>query len=180
MSDFDKKKPNIKSDTEEIYEIPDIVTGGSEHKETKEPKIKKEKRVKQMKHTNSEHNHNKENKKHTFEMHNKKHSKKAAQDDIMEDLEFISEESVKDKSRMAEGKPIANEFVSKKKTLRRSVDQMEAKKEKSVAFMRRNLAFVGIACLDCCSNLCDRDRCKEHEGKEGGGREESDVVHAGI
>ena len=24
MSDFDKKKPNIKSDTEEIYEIPDI------------------------------------------------------------------------------------------------------------------------------------------------------------
>ena len=108
-----------------------------------------------MKHTNSEHNHNKENKKHTFEMHNKKHSKKAAQDDIMEDLEFISEESVKDKSRMAEGKPIANEFVSKKKTLRRSVDQMEA-------------------------NLCDRDRRKEHEGKEGGGREESDVVHAGI
>ena len=42
MSDFDKKKPNIKSDTEEIYEISDIVTGGSEHKETKEPKIKKE------------------------------------------------------------------------------------------------------------------------------------------
>ena len=154
MSDFDKKKPNIKSDTEEIYEIPDIVTGGSEHKETKEPKIKKEKRVKQMKHTNSEHNHNKENKKHTFEMHNKKHSKKAAQDDIMEDLEFISEESVKDKSRMAEGKPIANEFVSKKKTLRRSVDQMEAKKEKSVAFMRRNLAFVGIACLVIVVAIC--------------------------
>ena len=133
---------------------PDIVTGGSEHKETKEPKIKKEKRVKQMKHTNSEHNHNKENKKHTFEMHNKKHSKKAAQDDIMEDLEFISEESVKDKSRMAEGKPIANEFVSKKKTLRRSVDQMEAKKEKSVAFMRRNLAFVGIACLVIVVAIC--------------------------
>ena len=154
MSDFDKKKPNIKSDTEEIYEIPDIVTGGSEHNETKEPKIKKEKRVKQMKHTNSEHNHNKENKKHTFEMHNKKHSKKAAQDDIMEDLEFISEESVKDKSRMAEGKPIANEFVSKKKTLRRSVDQMEAKKEKSVAFMRRNLAFVGIACLVIVVAIC--------------------------
>ena len=45
MSDFDKKKPNIKNDTDtdEIYEIPDIVTGGSEHKEAKEPKIKKEK-----------------------------------------------------------------------------------------------------------------------------------------
>ena len=30
MSDFDKKKPNIKNDTDtdEIYEIPDIVTGG--------------------------------------------------------------------------------------------------------------------------------------------------------
>ena len=86
MSDFDKKKPNIKNDTDtdEIYEIPDIVTGGSEHKEAKEPKIKKEKRVKPMKQTNSENNkekHNKENKKHTFEMKNKKHSKKAAQDD---------------------------------------------------------------------------------------------------
>lgn len=71
-----------------------------------------------MKQTNSENNkekHNKENKKHTFEMKNKKHSKKAAQDDIMEDLEFISEESVKDKSRMAEGKPISHEFVSKRK-----------------------------------------------------------------
>lgn len=99
----------------------------------------------------------------------------------MEDLEFISEESVKDKSRMAEGKPIANEFVSKKKTLRRSVDQMEAKKEKSVAFMLQKSSICRhcLSC-DCCSNLCDRDRCKEHEGKEGGGREESDVVHAGI
>ena len=159
MSDFDKKKPNIKNDTDtdEIYEIPDIVTGGSEHKEAKEPKIKKEKRVKPMKQTNSENNkekHNKENKKHTFEMKNKKHSKKAAQDDIMEDLEFISEESVKDKSRMAEGKPISHEFVSKKKTLRRSVDEMEAKKEKSVAFMRRNIAFVGIACLVVVVAIC--------------------------
>ena len=35
MSDFDKKKPNIKSDTEEIYEIPDIVTGGTENKKRK-------------------------------------------------------------------------------------------------------------------------------------------------
>ena len=37
MSDFDKKKPNIKNDTDtdEIYEIPDIVTGGSEHKKRK-------------------------------------------------------------------------------------------------------------------------------------------------
>ena len=42
MSDVDKKKPNIKNDrdTDEIYEIPDIVTGGSKHKEAKEPKKK--------------------------------------------------------------------------------------------------------------------------------------------
>ena len=159
MSDFDKKKPSIKNDTDtdEIYEIPDIVTGGTEYKEAKEPKLKKEKRVKPMKQTNLEDNkekHNKENKKHTFEMRNKKHNRKAAQDDIMEDLEFISEESVKDKSRMAEGKPISHELVSKKKTLRRSVDEMEAKKEKSVAFMRRNIAFVGIACLVVVVAIC--------------------------
>lgn len=78
-------------------------------------------------------------------MEDRKDKKKKS--DILEELEFISEESVKDKSRMAEGKPISHEFVSKKKTLRRSVDAREAKKEKSVAFMRRNIAFVGIGCL---------------------------------
>lgn len=137
MSEFDKKKHNRKTDdTDENYEIPDIVTGGTDRSEKEKSR---EKRVKQMK---SEHT-----KKHTFEMKNKIHHKKQEADDIMEDLEFISEESVKDKSRMPEAKPNAQNGASKKKTLRRSMDEMEAKKEKSVAFMRRNIAFVGIACL---------------------------------
>ena len=46
---------------------------------------------------------------------------------------------------MAEG----NRFheLCQRKTLRRSVDAREAKKGESVAFMRRNIAFVGIGCL---------------------------------
>ena len=88
-------------------------------------------------------------------MKNKKHSKKAAQDDIMEDLEFISEESVKDKSRMAEGKPISHEFVSKKENPATQRGRDGGKKmEKSVAFMRRNIAFVGIACLVVVVAIC--------------------------
>ncbi|MFR5701080.1 MAG: hypothetical protein ACLUD0_03910 [Eubacterium ramulus] len=43
---------------------------------------------------------------------------------------------------MAEGKPISHEFVSKKRHVTQKCGcQMEAKKEKSVAFMRRNIAF---------------------------------------
>jgi hypothetical protein len=64
-----------------------------------------------------------------------------------EDLEFISEETVKDKSKMAEGKPISHEFVSRKKTLRRGVDEQEAKKEKTMAFCKNNLSLIGIGCL---------------------------------
>lgn len=134
MSEFDKKKTtdnNIKnSDTE--YEIPDIVTG--EEKKTEYKKGKKGK---------TEHS-----QKHVFETRLHHHRKKDKEkDEIFDDLEFISEETVKDKSRMAGAKSDSHHMASKKKTMRRSLDESEAKKEKSIAFMRRNIAFVGIGCL---------------------------------
>lgn len=134
MSEFDKKKTtdnNIKSSDAE-YEIPDIVTG--EEKKTEYKKGKK---------TKPEHS-----QKHVFETRLHHHRKKDREkDEIFDDLEFISEETVKDKSRMAGGKNVSHEMASKKKTMRRSLDESEAKKEKSIAFMRRNIAFVGIGCL---------------------------------
>lgn len=138
MSDFDKnkKKTDDKNIDNDNYEIPDIMTG---KKNVMDDRKEKKKRA--------EHS-----QKHMFEK--KLHHHKKEQNDILEDLEFISEESVKDKSRMAEGKPISHEFVSKKKTVRRSVDAREAKKEKSVAFMRRNIAFVGIGCLVAVVAVC--------------------------
>mgnify|MGYP000022487233 CR=1 FL=1 len=143
MSDFDKKKSSVNNNEnynkkvdhtdDDIYEIPDIVSNGKKSSKMEDRKDKKKK----TDHTQ----------KHMFENRLHHHRKEKEKSDILEELEFISEESVKDKSRMAEGKPISHEFVSKKKTLRRSVDAREAKKEKSVAFMRRNIAFVGIGCL---------------------------------
>ena len=134
MSEFDKKKTtdnNIKNSDAE-YEIPDIVTG--EEKKTEYKKGKK---------TKPEHS-----QKHVFETRLHHHRKKDREkDEIFDDLEFISEETVKDKSRMAGGKNVSHEMASKKKTMRRSLDESEAKKEKSIAFMRRNIAFVGIGCL---------------------------------
>ena len=134
MSEFDKKKTtqnNINNNDNE-YEIPDIVTG-----EDKKTEYKKGKKAKQ------EHS-----QKHVFETRLHHHRRKdREQDDIMEDLEFISEETVKDKSRMAGAKSGSHQIASKKKTMRRSLDESEAKKEKSIAFVRRNIAFVGIGCL---------------------------------
>ncbi|WP_294783421.1 SH3 domain-containing protein [uncultured Eubacterium sp.] len=134
MSEFNKKKvtdKNINNNDNE-REIPDIVTG-----EDRKTEYKKGKKAK-MEHSA----------KHVFETRLHHHRKKdREQDDILEDLEFISEESVKDKSRMAGAKEESHHFASKKKTMRRSLDESEAKKEKSIAFMRRNIAFVGIGCL---------------------------------
>lgn len=134
MSEFDKKKvtdKNINNNDNE-HEIPDIVTG-----EDRKTEYKKGKKAK------TEHS-----AKHVFETRLHHHRKKdREQDDILEDLEFISEESVKDKSRMAGAKEEPHHLASKKKTMRRSLDESEAKKEKSIAFMRRNIAFVGIGCL---------------------------------
>lgn len=72
--------------------------------------------------------------------HGKRGRKK--EKDEFEDLEFISEETVKDKSKMASGNPIHGELISKKKTHRRSVDEQEAKKERSVTFLRKNVSML--------------------------------------
>lgn len=63
---------------------------------------------------------------------------------ILDELEFISHESVRDKSKMAEGEEIDDELVSKKKTKRRSVDAEEALKEKSLKIARKNLPVIII------------------------------------
>ncbi len=65
----------------------------------------------------------------------------------LDDLIFISHESVRDKSRMAEGVVIEDKHVSKKKTKRRSVDAEAAKKEKVQKVARTNLHFIGIGFL---------------------------------
>ncbi|MCC8151140.1 MAG: SH3 domain-containing protein [Lachnospiraceae bacterium] len=66
--------------------------------------------------------------------------------DILDDLEFISQESVKDKSKAAKGEAIEDEVVSRKKTRRRSVDAGAAKKEKVQKIARKNLIpiLIGI------------------------------------
>lgn len=64
--------------------------------------------------------------------------------DILDDLEFISHESVRDKSKMAEGSEIRDEMLSKKKTKRRSVDAEAAKKEKVQKIARKNLHVIVI------------------------------------
>ncbi|MCD8149756.1 MAG: SH3 domain-containing protein [Clostridiales bacterium] len=66
--------------------------------------------------------------------------------DILDDLEFISHESVKDKSKAATGEVIEDEIISRKKTRRRSVDAGAAKKEKVQKIARKNLIpiLIGI------------------------------------
>lgn len=76
-----------------------------------------------------------------------KHRKKEKDKELLDDLEFISEETVKDKSKMAEAKPGEEKLASRKKTVRRSVDEFENRKERSVAMARKNLPFIGIGCL---------------------------------
>ena len=66
-----------------------------------------------------------------------------------EDLEFITHESVRDKSKMAEGEVIEDEMLSRKKTRRRSVDAGAAKVEKVQKIARKNLRMIiiGIAAV---------------------------------
>ena len=66
-----------------------------------------------------------------------------------DDLEFITHESVRDKSKMAEGEIIEDEMISRKKTRRRSVDAEAAKVEKVQKIARKNLhvILIGIAVI---------------------------------
>lgn len=98
MSDFDKKKSSVNNNEnynkkvdhtdDDIYEIPDIVSNGKKSSKMEDRKDKKKK----TDHTQ----------KHMFENRLHHHRKEKEKSDILEELEFISEESVKDKSRMAE------------------------------------------------------------------------------
>ncbi len=67
--------------------------------------------------------------------------------DILDDLEFISHESAKDKSKAATGEAIEDEIVSRKKTKRRSVDAGAAKKEKVQKIARKNLIPILIGAV---------------------------------
>ncbi|MCD7981098.1 MAG: SH3 domain-containing protein [Clostridiales bacterium] len=67
--------------------------------------------------------------------------------DILDDLEFISAESVRDTSKMAEGTVIQDEGVSRKKTKRRSVDAGAAKKEKVQKAAKKNLHVIVIVVI---------------------------------
>lgn len=80
--------------------------------------------------------------------------KEKKEPDILDELEFISHESVRDKSKMAEGEPIADEMVSRKKTKRRSVDAEEALKEKSLKIARKNLPLIIIVVVVVIVLLC--------------------------
>lgn len=61
-----------------------------------------------------------------------------------EDLEFITHESVRDRSKMAEGTAIEDEMLSRKKTKRRSVDADAARVEKVQKIAKKNLHFIII------------------------------------
>ena len=97
MSDFDKKKSSVNNNEnynkkvdhtdDDIYEIPDIVSNGKKSNKMEDRKDKKKK----TDHTQ----------KHMFENRLHHHRKEKEKSDILEELEFISEESVKDKSRMS-------------------------------------------------------------------------------
>ncbi len=64
-----------------------------------------------------------------------------------DDLIFVDEKSVRDRSKMAEAPVEHHKDVKKKKTRRRASDTMEIQKEKSIAYVRRNIQFLGIAAL---------------------------------
>ena len=92
MSDFDKKKSSVNNNEnynkkvdhtdDDIYEIPDIVSNGKKSSKMEDRKDKKKK----TDHTQ----------KHMFENRLHHHRKEKEKSDILEELEFISEESVKD------------------------------------------------------------------------------------
>lgn len=62
----------------------------------------------------------------------------------LDDLEFISQESVRDMSKMADGDVIKDKMVSEKKTRRRGADAEEAKKERKRNVARKFLPLIII------------------------------------
>ncbi|MCD8231034.1 MAG: SH3 domain-containing protein [Clostridiales bacterium] len=77
----------------------------------------------------------------------KKSEASESEGDILDDLEFISHESVRDKSKAATGEVIEGEHVSRKKTKRRSVDAGAAKKEAVQKIVRKNIVLIIIVVI---------------------------------
>lgn len=74
------------------------------------------------------------------------HSGKA-KDAEPDDLEFISEETARDKSKMADGVPEDEEAAKNKRTLRRRLDSFELRKEKYLAFVKKHSIKIGIGAV---------------------------------
>ena len=73
--------------------------------------------------------------------------KEKREKELEEDLVFVDEESVKDKSKMAEDKSPLDKTIQRKKTRRRTSDSMEIQKDRSIAFLRRYIVVIGILVL---------------------------------
>lgn len=63
------------------------------------------------------------------------------------DLVFVDEKSVRERSKLVKAPVTQHKDVKKKKTRRRAADEMEIQKEKSIAYMKRNITFIGIGIL---------------------------------
>ena len=87
----------------------------------------------------------------------KKHgrkSRKKQKEEEDEDLEFITLESVRDRSKMAKGEVIKDELLSSKKTKRRSVDAEAAKKEKAQKMAKRHWPLIIAGVVGVVVALC--------------------------
>ena len=67
--------------------------------------------------------------------------------DELGDLVFVDEKSVRERSKLVKTPIAQHKDVKKKKTKRRAADTMEIQKEKSIAYMKRNITFIGIGIL---------------------------------
>ena len=67
--------------------------------------------------------------------------------DELGDLVFVDEKSVRERSKLVKAPIAQHKDVKKKKTRRRAADTMEIQKEKSIAYMKRNITFIGIGIL---------------------------------
>ena len=67
--------------------------------------------------------------------------------DELGDLVFVDEKSVRERSKLVKAPIAQHKDVKKKKTKRRAADTMEIQKEKSIAYMKRNITFIGIGIL---------------------------------
>lgn len=73
----------------------------------------------------------------------RKESEKPEEDDLI----FVDEESVKDKSKMADVNIPEDKNIKRKKTRRRTSDSMEIQKDKAIDFSKKYIHIIGIVAL---------------------------------